>query len=261
MMRNSSIPSNRKFLAGLLILGLILPLTLFAAAKKHAKHSTGNAPANVSDEKNHEVKSAAQGASNALAATSNEAGGQDEQQEFKHSASVKLVSRITGLSLDGAYWLCVLLNFAVLAGAIIWAGWKYLPRMFSDRTRFIQHAMEEARKTSEEANHRLAGIEERLSRLGAEIEEMRRGAEKEAAEEEQRIKAAAEEDARRIVHSAEQEIAAAARAARRDLTSYAADLAVSLARKQIHVDAGTDHKLIRNFSRQLDVHDPSEGDN
>jgi F0F1-type ATP synthase membrane subunit b/b' len=181
----------------------------------------------------------------------------DEQAEFKHSGSVRLVAKITGLGLDNAYWLCVLLNFAVVAGAILWASKKYLPAMFKNRTASIQQAMAEARKTSEEANRRLADIEARLSNLGKEIEEMRVAAENEAAAEEARTKAAAIEDARRIVESAEQEIAAAARTARRDLTAYAADLAVSLARKQIHVDAGTDQDLIRSFARQLS--DPNPG--
>jgi F0F1-type ATP synthase membrane subunit b/b' len=53
------------------------------------------------------------------------------------------------------------------------------------------------------------------------------------------------------VESAEQEITAAAKAARRDLTSYAADLAISLAKKQIHVDPATDSSLVRNFSDRL----------
>ena len=52
--------------------------------------------------------------------------------------------------------------------------------------------------------------------------------------------------------SAEQEIAAAAKAARRQLTAYAADLAVGLAKKQIHVDAATDQALVRGFAGQMD---------
>ena len=52
----------------------------------------------------------------------------------------------------------------------------------------------------------------------------------------------------RLSHRAEQEIAAAAKAARRQLTAHAADLAVGLAQKQIHVDAATDQALVRNFA-------------
>ena len=44
---------------------------------------------------------------------------------------------------------------------------------------------------------------------------------------------------------------AAAKAARRELTAYAADLAVGLAQKQIRVDAATDQALVREFAGQL----------
>ena len=167
-----------------------------------------------------------------VAKESSEAAADDERTQFKHSASVKLVARLTGLSLEHAYWFCVLLNFAVIAGTILYFSKKNLPGVFRGRTASIQKAMQEARRASEEANRRLAEIEIRLSRLDAEIGGMREAAEKEAAAEEARIQAAAVEDARKIVESAEQEIAAAAKSARRELTAYAANLAVSLAATQ-----------------------------
>jgi len=188
-----------------------------------------------------------------LAHGSKEAAGteKDEMAEFKQSASVQLISRLTGLNPQQAYWLSVVLNFVVIAAVIVWAGRKYLPGMFRDRTAAIQKAMQEAQKASEEARLRLAEIESRLMKLDAEIGIIRDAAEKEGAAEAARIQAAAQEDARKIVTSAEQEIAAAAKAARRQLTAYAADLAVGLARKQIHVDAATDQALVRNFAGQL----------
>jgi F-type H+-transporting ATPase subunit b len=185
-----------------------------------------------------------------LVKESSEGAGEDEAQ-FKHSASVQLVARLTGLSLDHAYWLCVLLNFAVIAGAILYFSKKNLPGVFRGRTASIQKAMQEARQASDEANRRLAEIETRLSKLDAEIGGMREAAEKEAVAEEARIKAAAAEDARKIVESAEQEITAAAKSARRELTAYAANLAVSLAAKQIKVDAATDQALVRGFANEL----------
>ena len=113
--------------------------------------------------------------------------------------------------------------------------------------------MQEAQRASEEARRKLADIESRLMRLDAEIGAIRDEAEKEGSAEEERIKRAAEEDARKIVASAQQEIAAAAKAARRQLTAYAADLAVGLAQKQIHVDAATDQALVRGFAGQMDA--------
>ena len=55
-----------------------------------ANPSTQNAPANAAPNPSPEPNS-----------------GEDESAQFKHSASVQLLSRITGLSLDGAYWLAV----------------------------------------------------------------------------------------------------------------------------------------------------------
>lgn len=175
----------------------------------------------------------------------------ENNDELKHSSSVKLLARITGLSVDGAYWLAVILNFVVVAAFIYWISKKNLPAVFRNRTATIQKSLQEARAASEDANQRLAQIEARLGKLDDEIAQMRATSEKEAAAEEERIKASAEEEARHIIESAEQEITAAAKAARRDLTSYAADLAVSLAAKQIRVDANTDQALVRQFAQQL----------
>lgn len=179
-----------------------------------------------------------------------EAAGEDKGA-FKHSSSVQWISQHTGLSVEAADWLSELINFGVIALAIIWLSKKYLPGVFRQRNASIQKAIEEARKASEEANRRLTDIEARLSRIDSEIGAMRSAAEKEAAEEEQRIKAAAAEDARRIVESVEQEIAAVAKSTRHELTAYAANLAVSLAKKQIQIDANTDEALVRRFAQQL----------
>jgi len=179
------------------------------------------------------------------------AGEGDDNGEFKHAPSVRLIARLTGLSLEHAYWLCVILNFAVVAGVILWLSRKRLPGIFQERTNAIQKAMREAHQASTEANQRLAEIEARLSRLDAEIGNMRSTAEKEAAAEEARIQAGAAEETRKIISSAEEEIGAAALAARRELSAYAANLAVSLASRQIHVDAATDQALVREFAQQI----------
>src|ERR1700733_1207552 len=188
-----------------------------------------------------------------LAHETREAAGEekDEMGEFKQSASVRLIAKWTGLDLRRAYWLCLVSNFVVIACLLIWAGRKFLPGIFRDRTAAIQKAMQEAQKASEEARRKLADIESRLQKLDDEIATIRDAAEKEGEAETARILAAAQEDARKIIASAEQEISAAAKAARRRLTAYAADLAVGLAQKQIHVDASTDQALVRSFAGQL----------
>jgi F-type H+-transporting ATPase subunit b len=187
-----------------------------------------------------------------LAQTSQEAAGEEEEgAEFKHSPSVKFVAKITGLSLDGAYWLMVFANFAIIGGLVVWALKKNLPAVFRTRTDSIRKSMDEARRASEEANRRLGDIEGRLSKLDSEIAEMKSKAETDAAAEERRIQLSAEEDGRKIVQSAEEEIEAAAKAARRNLKAYTAELAVALAEKRIQVDQKTDQALVNTFVRQL----------
>lgn len=236
MQRPSRVARNARLALAAFVLVAALLLTSAHAQSANRPVRAENSTANTSVE---------------LAQASREAAGEDEQAQFKHSAAVQLVARLTGLSLEHAYWLCVLFNFAVMAGTILYLSKKNLPGLFRGRTASIQKAMQEARQASDEANRRLAEIETRLSRLDTEISGMRAAAEKEAIAEEARIKAAAEEDARKIVQSAEQEIAAAAKAVRRELTAFAANLAVSLAGKQIKVDAATDQALVREFSQEL----------
>ena len=254
-------PSRLRLLrsiAGISALFFFLTLPAFSQATGTAPSSTPSS--STEPQKGPETKEPAKkkepeqprGFAEQLARETREAAGEgDETAQFRQSASVVWLSKLTGGNLQHAYWLAVLLNFAVIAGVMIWAARKYLPGMFRNRTASIQRAMEEARRASEDANRRLSEIESRLSRLDSEIAAMSANAEKDLAGEEARIRAAAEEDARKIVESAEQEIAAAAKAARRDLTTYAADLAISLAKKQIHVDAGTDSSLVRSFADRL----------
>jgi F-type H+-transporting ATPase subunit b len=223
-----------------LLAGAVFAFSLFTFAQAAPESqtsenpSTQNAPANAAPNATPEPNS-----------------GEDETAQFKHSGSVQFLSRITGLSLDGAYWLAVVLNFAIVVVIIAWASKKNLPAMFRNRTASIQKSLEEARKASEDANRRLSEIESRLGHLDDEIHQMRAASEKEALAEEERIKASAAEEARRISESASQEIAAATKAARRELTAYAADLAVTLASKQIHVDTATDQALVRRFAQQI----------
>ena len=228
--------------------GVILLLGVLAAQENGAKQgssSSSRAEEQKAGERKHPELS------EELAQESREAAGEDQTAQFKQSYSVRLLARLTDLSPRHAFWLSLLLNFGIIAGLIIWVSKKHLPTVFRGRTSQIQKAMEEARRASQEANQRLEAIAARLSRLDAEIRELRDAAEKEAAAEEARIQAAAEEDTRKIVQSAEQEIAAAAKAARRELTAYAATLAVSLAAQQIEVDQATDQALVRSFLDEL----------
>lgn len=188
-----------------------------------------------------------------LAKEEREATGADEEENanLKHSSMVQKLAKLTGLNVHHAHMLALFLNFAIIVFVVVWFGRKALPGMLRNRNESIQRALEEARAASQEASRRLAEIENRLRQLDVEIGQIQARAEKEAEAEEARIKSAAEEDIRKVVEAAEQEIAAAAKLARRELTSHTADLAIALARKQIHVDSNTDQVLVRNFASKL----------
>lgn len=190
-----------------------------------------------------------------LAKETREAAGEEEEKEenanLKYSAMVRWLARKVGLSVRHEYLVAISLNFAIIAVIAIWAGRKFLPPMFRNRSASIQEALEEARAASQDANRRLADIETRLRQLDVEIGQMQAAAEKEADAEEVRIQKAAEDDVRKVVLGAEQEIAAAAKQARRELSTYTAELAITLARQQIHVDANTDQVLVQTFASKL----------
>ena len=185
-----------------------------------------------------------------MTAESKEAAGEDHA-EFKESPSVQFFAQHLGVSVHTAYWILIFLNFAIVAALIAWFWRSKMPAAFRNRTESILKSMETARQASEDANRRLKDVEGRLARLDSEIAQMKSAADTATQVEESRIRAAAEQDKKKIIESAEQEIDAAARAARAQLKSFAADLAVGLAEKQIRIDPNTDQALVRSFGKQL----------
>lgn len=179
-----------------------------------------------------------------------EEGGAEEA--LKESAMVKKIGGWLGLSPKGAYWVFVLLNFAVMAGLIGMLMKSKLPGVFRERTAAIQKGMEEARKASAAAQERLTGIEARLAKMDDEIAEMKSSAESAAKAEEERIRVSTEEEKKKILESAESEISAATSAARRELRQHAAQLAIALAEKKIAVSDSADKALVKEFTTSLD---------
>ncbi|MFZ3212645.1 MAG: ATP synthase F0 subunit B [Terriglobales bacterium] len=238
----------------------VVLVVLFAGVAWSQQHSPSPAPAEQQQKSEpkkpaHSEEGAAakhgEGLGSELAEESREAAGEDETAEFKQSASVRWLARITGLTPFAAYWVFVTLNFVIIAVLLAMIMKSKLPAAFRSRTATIQQGIAEARQASEEARHRLSKIESRLSKLDSEIAAMAAAAEAEAQKEEARIQAGAEEDKRKIVEAAEQEIIAATRLARTQLRAYAGELAVTLAEKRIQVNASTDQELVRAFVDQL----------
>jgi len=258
------LPAVLRPLLALALLALLsaVPLRSFAYAQvQSAAQPSQQAPAGPTKREAHQATPDQKTIGGELAEETREAEGEGEENaNLKHAAPVRWLARKIGLSVHQAHMLALFLNFAIIAVIVSWAVRKFVPGMLRDRSASIQQALQEARTASQDANRRLADIENRLRQLDVEIGQMQATAEKEAQAEDVRIQKAAEEDIRKVALAAEQEIAAAAKQARRELTTHTAGLAIALARKQINVDSNTDQVLVRTFASKLASRSPHDDD-
>ena len=246
----------------LLVFSVAVPLRTFAYAQEQsAAPSSQQTPAEPTKKEGDQATPDQKTIGGELAEETREAEGEGEENvNLKHAAPVRWLARKIGLNVHQAHLLALFLNFAIIVVVVVWAARKFVPGMLRNRNASIQHALEEARTASQDANRRLAEIEKRLRQLDVEIGQMQATAEKEAQAEDVRIQKAAEEDIRKVALAAEQEIAAAAKQARRELTTHTAGLAIALARKQINVDSNTDQILVRTFASKLASRSPHDDD-
>jgi F-type H+-transporting ATPase subunit b len=146
------------------------------------------------------------------------------------------------------------INFAIVAGLIVWIFGKKLPSVFRARAEIVSSAITSATTAKAAADAQLRDAETRLANLQKEVAELRALAEKEAAAEVERLRAATLSDAQKIAAAAKAEIEAAERAARLELKALAANLAVdgaeSLLAKQLTPKA--QESLISNFVKSLE---------
>ena len=146
------------------------------------------------------------------------------------------------------------INFAIVAGVIVWVFGKKLPSVFRTRAEAVSSAITNATSAKAAADAQLRDAETRLRNLQKEVAELRALADKEAAAEVERLRAATQSDAQKIVVAARAEIEAAERAARLELKALAANLAVdgaeTLLAKQLTPKA--QESLISNFVKSLE---------
>ena len=176
---------------------------------------------------------------------------EDDTSVYRHSGAVRAIGRWFHLDPEASARVFEFLNFAILAGAILYFLMKYLPPILRLRKESLQKQLQEARTATEQANRRLAAVEQKFAHLDQEIASIRAHAEQDSVAEEARIKALIEKERRRIVDSAEQEIAVAASAARRELKRFAGELAVDRAARMISLNDAGDRLLVRQFAQEL----------
>lgn len=174
-----------------------------------------------------------------------------EIEAFRHSPTVQALARHAHVSVEFMAKLLEDINSAILIGAILWFLLRTVPKIYRKRSESLQKDLFDARAATAEANERLAVVEERLSKLGIDIEAIREQTAREAAADEKRIHDSLEAEKQRIVASVEQEIEAASATARRDLKKYAAELAVDRAASEIRLTPDDDRALVRSFGKDL----------
>jgi F-type H+-transporting ATPase subunit b len=145
------------------------------------------------------------------------------------------------------------INFAIVAAALIWLFGKVLPSTFRANAEKISSTITKAQAAKAKADGKLRDAEQRLAHLEEEVRGLREQAQKDAAAEAERIRALAKADAAKVAISAKAEIEAAERAARIELKTLAAKLAVdgaeTLLTKQLTPQ--TQDALIAGFVKSL----------
>jgi F-type H+-transporting ATPase subunit b len=172
-------------------------------------------------------------------------------EAFRHSPAVQTLARHLNLSTETTARILENINSGTLIAVILWFLFRTVPGIFRKRNETLQKQLLDARLAATQANERLAVVEERLSKLGVEIEAIRQQTELDSLNDEKRIQESLEAERQRIVASAGQEVEAVGAAAQRELKKFAAELAVSRARQGVRLSAEGDRMLIHSFGENL----------
>lgn len=124
---------------------------------------------------------------------------------------------------------------------------------FAARLAEVRATLERAAKEKSEAEAKMTELSARLSKLDAEIAEIRSQAEREAASERSRLAAEAQADAEKLRATAQREIEGAKQAALVQLREFTASKAVELAEQQIRreLTPQDDAHLLKQVSAEL----------
>ena len=229
---------------------LAVAALMFAPSHADAQQSATDAPAPAASAPANES-----GAAQPAPAKSDDEG----DAQFLHSSVVQSVARILHLKVDTAVAIFLALNFAIIFFAVAIPLKRTMPNILRKRSQTLSQDLTSARKATADAQSRLSAVEAQLAGLDEEIKKLTAQVEQESVEDEKRIKASLGEESARIMAAAEQELNAAVSQAKRGLRSFAADLAIGQAEKQITLSAETDRALIAEFVAGVAGDAPGKG--
>lgn len=146
-----------------------------------------------------------------------------------------------------------LLNFAVLAGGLVYLLRRPLGEFLATKQTTISAELTEAARLGRDAEAQLASIDAQLAALPGELDTLRRRGAEEIAAEEVRIGEAAAAERDRLTAQMRREIDLAVRARRRELLELGAGLATDAARVQLErrLDPDAQLGLVDRYAMQL----------
>ena len=146
-----------------------------------------------------------------------------------------------------------LVNFAVLAGTLVYFLRSPIKSYLGDRGRQIRAALVKADEMRASAAAQAAAIEQKMAALPGELEALRRQGAEEVAAEEARIRQAADAERARLLDQAHREIDAQLKLAERQLVAHTADLAVAVAAARVKstITADDQARLVDQYLGRL----------
>jgi F-type H+-transporting ATPase subunit b len=146
------------------------------------------------------------------------------------------------------------INFALVAGVIVWLCLKKGPGFFGRRADVISADIQKSTEAKKKAELQLQDAETKLQNLEKEVADLRATAQRESAAEADRIRNLTVTDKQKVAEAAQTEVQAAERAARLELKALAANLAVSGAESLLvkQLTPAAQEALINNFVKTLD---------
>ena len=146
------------------------------------------------------------------------------------------------------------INFALVAGVIVWLCLKKGPGFFGRRADVISADIQESTEAKKQADQQLRDGETKLQNLEKEVADLRASAQRESAAEADRIRNLTVTDEQKIAEAGKTEVLAAERAARLELKALAANLAVNGAESLLvkQLTPAAQEALINNFVKTLE---------
>jgi F-type H+-transporting ATPase subunit b len=146
------------------------------------------------------------------------------------------------------------INFALVAGVIVWLCLKKGPAFFGRRADVISADIQKSTEAKKQADEQLRDAETKLQNLEKEVADLRAGAQRESAAEADRIRNLTLTDEQKVAEAGKAEVNAAERAARLELKALAANLAVNGAESLLvkQLTPAAQEALINNFVKTLD---------